>query len=253
MANVYQAPEADLAENTVPFDGGGSIENGIAGKYDFSIQAIISEAWDRTSGSKGTIWLALLFFLIVFIPVSIVVPFVLGKLGLGPTPGGPIGEMVTYQIVAQLLLNCVSLPLSAGLMMIGLKLAARAPVEATEIFGYFPKILPLLGTMILMYLMIFIGFCLFIIPGIYLAIAYVLAIPLVVEKDLSPWQALETSRKAITHRWFRVFGLYLVMVVIMIVAMIPLGIGLIWVFPMFLLAFGIVYRNIFGYDGAVAV
>ena len=38
--------------------------------------------------------------------------------------------------------------------------------------------------------------------------AYLLAIPLVVERGLSPWQALEASRKAITQHWFKVCLLY---------------------------------------------
>ena len=52
MTNIYQAPGANLAENTTAFEGMGSLENGIAGNYKFSIQDIISEAWAKTKGSK---------------------------------------------------------------------------------------------------------------------------------------------------------------------------------------------------------
>ena len=73
---------------------------------------------------------------------------------------------------------------------------------------------------------------LLLIPGIYLSIAYRLAIPLVVERGLSPWQALEASRKAISQHWFKVFGLFFVLMLIMLLSMIPLGIGLIWTLPL---------------------
>jgi uncharacterized membrane protein len=77
-------------------------------------------------------------------------------------------------------------------------------------------------------------------------VAYILAIPLVVERKLSPWQALETSRKAITQHWFKVFGLFLVLGVIVLVSAIPLGIGLVWTLPMAIIAIGVLYRTIFG-------
>ena len=106
--------------------------------------------------------------------------------------------------------------------------------------------MPLFILNILMAVLIYIGFLLLLIPGFYLAIAYMLALPLAMERKLSPWEALEASRKAITQRWFKVFGLMLVLSLIMILSMIPLGIGLIWTFPMFIIAVGILYRTIFG-------
>ncbi len=253
MSNIYQAPKADLTEKTVPFAGSGSIENGIAGNYEFSIRAIIAEAWDKTSGSKGTFWLALLFYMLVMIAVMMASGFVLGLMGLTYTEGDPIGKMIVWMVISQVVQMAVLLPLGLGFFMIGLKRASGATVGATEIFGYFPKTLPLLGTTVLMYLMVAVGLCLLVLPGIYLMVAYVLAMPLVVEKNLSPWQALEASRKAVTHRWFRFVGLYIAVMLIMLVAMIPLGIGLIWAYPMFMLIAGIVYRNIFGYAGSVAI
>ncbi|WP_419533208.1 hypothetical protein [Endozoicomonas sp.] len=113
-------------------------------------------------------------------------------------------------------------------------------------YDYFNTTLPLLGLYILMTILIVIGFLLLILPGIYLAIAYMLAIPLVVDKKMGIWEALETSRKAVTKRWFSIFGLTLLIMLINAIAMIPLGLGLIWTVPMSTIAFGILYRNIFG-------
>ena len=82
--------------------------------------------------------------------------------------------------------------------------------------------------------------------GLYLSVAYMLALPLVAERGLTPWQALETSRKAISRHWFKVFGLLLVLSLLMLVSMIPLFIGLIWTGPLFVVSMGILYRTIFG-------
>ena len=104
--------------------------------------------------------------------------------------------------------------------------------------------------MLLQTLLVVMGIILFVLPGIYLAVAFSLALPLLVEKEMGIWQALETSRKAMTHCWFRCWGL---MVVATLVATIggafTFGIGLIWFMPLAALSFGVLYRNVFGYEG----
>jgi hypothetical protein len=253
MTNVYQAPSADLTENTVPYGGGGSLENGIAGNYEFSIGDILNEAWEKTDGAKGTIWLSILLYAVFAFVVVFILGMVLGIVGIGATAAtGSIGTMIVSMIVTQIVEMAVIMPVAMGMFMIGIKRAAGAPSQATDIFGHFSKALPLLGTIVLMYILVFIGTLLLVLPGIYLMIAYWLAMPLIIEKNLGPWEALEASRKAITHHWFGFLGMGLIMTVIMIVAMIPLGIGLIWALPFMLIASGIVYRNVFGYGGSVA-
>jgi len=142
------------------------------------------------------------------------------------------------------------MPMIMGIVMMGIKRSVDAPISASMVFNNFSKMLPLFATMILMYIMILIGLVLLVIPGIYLMIAYYMAMPLVVEKGLSPWQAMETSRKTITHRWFSVFGLFIVMIIILTISMIPLGLGMIWTLPMMMIAYGILYRNMFGVEAS---
>ena len=51
-------------------------------------------------------------------------------------------------------------------------------------------------------ILVIIGFLLFIIPGIYLAIGYTMAVPLLVLEEMDFWSALETSRKIVTKNWW---------------------------------------------------
>ncbi len=222
----------------------GSLETGISGQYQFAVGDVLQEAWTRTAGAKLTIILALLAYMGVVIVASLIVGFVFGMLGLGDNPESAGGVMSA--IVQQLVLMAITLPLGMGLFMLGLKRSVDQPLAVGTIFDYFGKVVPLLLTTLLMYVMLIIGFLLLILPGIYLAVGYYLAMPLVVEKNLGPWQALEASRKAITKRWFAVFGFILLLILINLVAMIPLGIGLIWTLPMSLIAYGILYRTVFG-------
>lgn len=151
-----------------------------------------------------------------------------------------------FAVVQQLVIMLVGMPLWLGLAMVGVKLSIGAPAPAGSVFGYFNRTLMLFGTILLMYILILIGFMLLIIPGIYLMIAYSQSMLLVADKGLSPWQALESSRKAVGHHWFGMFGVMFVLWFIVGLSMIPLGIGLIWTMPLVLIAMGVIYRNMFG-------
>jgi uncharacterized membrane protein len=95
--------------------------------------------------------------------------------------------------------------------------------------------------LVLMGLLIVGGFFLLVLPGIYLAVAYSFAPYLMIEKNMGVWEALETSRKAITTCWWRYFGLLLIAVLLFIVGTIPLLIGLVWVLPIMAIAIGEVF------------
>lgn len=251
VTDVYKAPSADLAEKTIPYAGPGSLEGGIAGDYNFSIGGVMGEAWKRVSGSKGTIWLAMLCFGVVLFIVSLISKKVQTLIGLDIYEGSWMRiAMKAYAV--QGVQSCLTIPMSAGLFMIGLKLTVRAPVDVTEIFRHFDKIVPLVVLTLLRLILVGIGFCLFILPGIYLGVAYYLALPLMVEKNLGPWEALEASRKAVTHHWFKFFFTYFSIGLILFFSFLLLGIGVIWTIPMSMLVSGVLYRNVFGYSGEVA-
>jgi len=96
-----------------------------------------------------------------------------------------------------------------------------------------------------------IGFLLLVLPGIYLSIAYVFALPLIADKGLDVWEAMELSRKAVTKNWFKVFGLMLLLGLIFGLGALTLGIGLIWAIPlMFVTLYGLLYPLIFDGVGA---
>jgi len=148
----------------------------------------------------------------------------------------------------QLINYAITLPMYAGIFIIALKRSVNAPINFNEIFQHWDKTLRLLGLYIVMSVLVIIGFILLVIPGVYLAVAYSFAVPLMVEKDMGIWEALETSRKAVTKKWFHVFGLGLSSIVIMVAGAIALLVGLFWAAPLVIIAFGIAYRNIFGIE-----
>lgn len=64
-------------------------------------------------------------------------------------------------------------------------------------------------------------FC--ILPGIYLTIAWVFCVPLVADKRLEFWSAMELSRKTVTKVWFQMFALVLLAFLPMVVVNIVVG------------------------------
>ena len=248
MSDVYKAPESNLVNESTTNEQYGSVEKAIKGEYEFSIGGVISEAWGKTSGAKWPINLSFILYAIVMIGIMVVMTAV--TVGLVAASPDASGGAVIMQVIMQLAVNLAVLPLIVGILILGIKRSVDAPMKATSIFGYYSKTLSLFATLILVYLMVFIGLILLVLPGIYLMIAYYMAMPLVVEKGMSPWQAMETSRKAITHRWFSFLGLGIVMMIIMTISMIPLGIGLIWTMPLMMIAFGVLYRNMFGVESS---
>lgn len=247
--NPYAVSNADLE---VPRNGehvGGSLESGIAGEYDFVISEVLKEAWDKTYGLKGSFWLAAILLGIGMIIISSVLGMALGASAFDPNAMPTPEEMTGFfaqQMMIQLIMMVILAPFMTGMMMMGVKRSVDRPVSFKMMFGYFSVAVPTIIAVLLTTILTWVGLLLLIIPGLYLAIAYGLTIPLVGDKKLSAWQAMEASRKAITKRWFKFLGLYIVMMLIVLVSIIPLGIGLIWTYPMFMAVIGILYRDIFG-------
>jgi hypothetical protein len=64
--------------------------------------------------------------------------------------------------------------------------------------GFLTKLLTIIGLA-----------CCLVVPGLYLFVAWIFSVPLVADKRLEFWSAMELSRKAVTRVWFEMFGLVL--------------------------------------------
>jgi uncharacterized membrane protein len=234
----YRAPESSLTERNMQHVGG-SVEAALAGEVSWSIGEVLSSAWQQVSGYKGTFWLAMLVYVVIVIALSVVQMALIS-----------VVDNVVIAALSEFAVNLALMPLFVGLLMLGIRRAGNADISASSIMDYYPKIVPIIVLNLVMVLMIMVGFLLLILPGIYLSIAYALAFPLLIDKNMGVWEALETSRKAISKCWFRYFGLMIVVILMLMLATIPLGIGLIWGLPLASMVLGVVYVKLFGYETA---
>ncbi|WP_373387449.1 hypothetical protein [Pseudomonas alcaligenes] len=240
--NPYAAPVSNLQE--VSSSQTPTIAEALNRGYDFRIGDVIGESWRLVKGTKGIIFGGLVIFYVVMFVATSVLGALFGAIGL--LSEASLSAILVGQFVISVLASALTYPFLAGVNMVGIRRAANQPVSFNEVFSGLGLFVPLLITAVVMTVLVYIGSLLLLLPGIYLGVAYMLAMPLVIERGLSPWQALETSRKAISQHWFKVFGLFLVLGLIMALSMIPLGIGLIWSMPLFIISMGVLYRTIFG-------
>lgn len=218
----------------------GSVERGLAGDYQFTIGEILAEAWKKTNGSKGTFFLANLLYMAVLFGVGFVVRLataIFDEVGLD-----------LFDVLNQLIPLAFAMPMVGGIWILAIRRGASVPTSPIIVLSYFHLLLPMLGLVLMTYIFVGIGLALLVIPGLYLSVGYALAVPLLVEKGLGPWEALETSRKAVTKDWFHVLGLSLVLGLINIATVVTLLIGLIWTLPLTYISMGILYRKVFGIE-----
>jgi len=205
----------------------------VAGRYDFDIGQVMREAWELTRGMKASFWGAAIILYGILLVFAIIAGMV-------------AGENLPLRVLTNVAFGTISPVLFIGIILMGIRRAAGLPINFSTAFGCFDRAVPVFIAGLLTTLLTYLGLILLVIPGIYLVIAYCMTMPLIADRRLSPWEAMETSRKAITKRWFQYFGLLLVVGLLVGLSALPLGIGLIWTAPWGMNVIGVVYRRTFG-------
>lgn len=209
-------------------------------EYDFDIIEIIKKGFSHIEGVKG-IFLAAFF---VYVVVAIILQIILGI--FFPSPPAPAQPNLLNQQIVTILSYPVLMPLIVGIIMLSINYSRGENIEFKSIFNYYHLTGKLALAALLIYILTVIGFVLLILPGIYLSIAYIFTLPLIVDKGMDVWDAMELSRKAVTKHWFKVFGLFFLLSLIMALGALALGIGLIWAVPLlFVTLYGLLYPLIF--------
>ncbi|WP_345974826.1 hypothetical protein [Sulfurimonas sp. HSL3-7] len=223
----------------------GSLHKAVKGEYFFTVGEILSEAWGKVYGAKLKIVGAMLIYLILASLTAGIINLFLDSqpyYDAQETFKGVFIDMLVGWLAAP-----ITIPLSLGLLLLGYSRANGEELNIGSIFNYYVLVWPLVFASILITVITYIGLALLILPGIYLSIAYSFTLPLMVDKGLGIWGAMEVSRQAVTKHWFTVFGVNITLVLLTVLSAIPFGIGLIWTIPLVMIAQGVMYRKIFGW------
>ena len=246
MNDIYATPESDLAQSHPSAHGGGNIEDAIAGNIEVNMLETLGEAWRDLKGFKLKCHIATaIWFAVYLLALLISIPLVIGLVAMGVDENS---ASIIASLV-QLIAIAVTMPMMVGITIMGIRHSQRKSVSAGSVLNYFHRAPGAILWYFLYMLLITVGFLLLILPGIYLSFAYMFSLPLMIEKNMGAWQALEVSRKAVSRIWFRAAGFLLLIMLVVTLGMIPLGIPLIWIVPWVSLAFALVYFKLFGAEG----
>jgi uncharacterized membrane protein len=236
-----------------PFSGGApagapaSAEDILGRDYNLDIGGCLKRSWELV---KNNFW--------PVIGVSLLIMVINGVINqlIGLFSRSALNDMILNHrfsprgILIVLIVSILSTPvytvLIAGLLKYYLKLIRHENPTLGDAFSGFG---PSIGQLVLLGLaqgfLTMIGFVLCVIPGIYLAVSWYFALPLLIDRQLSFWEAMELSRKVIAKHWFIAFGFMLVMGLVSVAGVIACCIGLFVTVPIALVALMYAYEDIF--------
>lgn len=142
-----------------------------------------------------------------------------------------VGISLLENQYANALANLIQPLLVAGVIIVANEVYRGNSPKFTDFFSGFKLFVSLTLLNIVSSFLIIAGFVLFIIPGIYLAVSYYFANMFVIFFDYDFWPAMELSRKIVTKNWWKIFGFFVIMILINVGGVLSLGIGAIFTLP----------------------
>ena len=136
--------------------------------------------------------------------------------------------------------------LIGGLLRYYLKLIRGEGATVADAFsGFGPSLGQLMLLGLVQGLLTNLGFIFCILPGIYLAVSWYYALPLVMDRHLGFWEAMELSRKVVGKHWFLVFAFLLVIGLLSISGIILCCVGILVSLPVGMIALMYGYEDVF--------
>lgn len=225
--------------------------------YHLPVYETIGKAWKKVYGAKGSLWAALL--------INILISFCFGFIsGLLQDSASFISNIINF--VGQV----ISFLLQLGILYIGIRRAFDLPISYKMMFQachldiawrvicvYLLQLVILIIPIIIMivsgimYMQAsgvamfgIIGVLIGVIVFIFLAMRMSMSMAFVLDKETNPWPAIQQSFKVTRSNVWRLIGISILQMCILIVSVIPLGIGLIWTLPFVFILYGMIYKNL---------
>lgn len=102
-------------------------------------------------------------------------------------------------------------PFFGGLFLLFLKIIREGEAMVGDMFGLIREsAAPLMLVYIFATTLSKLGTCFCVLPGLYLYIGFILAVPIVADQNVNFWQGLVLSLRAVTKQWFRFCGIFLI-------------------------------------------
>ena len=226
---------------------GGTLEQSLSQGYRLDLQGVLKEGWQQTRRTGFGLALAIAGVMAIWILLSntLLTPYVARE-------GGDMDMALILSLLATVIMS----PMTSSLDMLGLQQSVGVRARPSQVFDFFRHFLrlgslSLLGSLItslfgLLFELLGVPVMLAFIPSALVGMGLVFTVPLVLERGLSPAQAILVSLKLFARGWPSIVLLHGVMLALFFLALIPMGLGLIWVAPLYFNCKGILYRDLCG-------
>ncbi|MFP4520769.1 MAG: hypothetical protein ACLFQK_01355 [Fibrobacterota bacterium] len=136
--------------------------------------------------------------------------------------------------------------MSGGYIIVSFKHIKSLKTDFHDFFAIIEHFAPMALFVIAAGAIIIVGFFILVIPGIYFCISYILAAPLIIDRKMGFWKAMEESRN-ITGRNFARYAFFTIILLILNFAgLIPMGLGLLITIPLSAVAISVLYSEAVG-------
>lgn len=225
---------------------GGSLVESLKGNYQLSLRQVLEQSFNVTKSNLAP----LLGGFLILLSINVLMVLVL----MNVFSIESIESSMEIQFLSSILQAVISAPLLGGLMLMGIKHSVGISTRTVDVFNGFNSMVPLITVAVISTLLSVIASVLFgllhpnfgILSSLYITVILTLAMPLVVERGTGPLNALYYSIKIIHFKLPKFILLFLIILGLLLLAVIPFGLGLIWMLPMIYNLIGVVYRDIIG-------
>jgi uncharacterized membrane protein len=208
----------------------------------FSIGDAVNYGWDAMKNNLG-----------FFIPVVLIL-WVAGAI-----PGGlqslsaymGTAAAVVWSTVFGLASFVVGMFINMAQVRIGLKFCDGEVADFPDMVSDYHRFLDFLVGSILFFLIVFAGFLLLIIPGIYWAVRYQFFSYLILDQGMSPVDAIKRSGQITRGSWWHIFVFMLAIWGITVLGFLACCVGILFAIPVVVVAVAYVYRSLLAAAGAV--
>ncbi len=209
----------------------------------FSVWKTLGLAASKLKGAKRSILAAYALCLLLILPFELaqyVSPLHISGLG---------------KLIAEILSSILESLWMLGIAYIGVRRAFDLPISYRNLFTVF-RVKILLNQLLLGYMLVVIPLGLFLfsiyinlwlglfslIPILYGLCRYSMAGVIIIQERVNAFKALNLSAEITKGQVGKLIGLFIIQFLLFLIALIPLGIGLIWVLPLNVLYWGETYK-----------
>lgn len=139
-------------------------------------------------------------------------------------------------------------PLTAGFFYIIFQRMRGKPINIGDLAKGFNFFIAAMMADILITVFVSVGFFFLIIPGIVISAFYLFAFPLIIEKNMDFWQAMETSRKLVTKNIFEFSAFTLLLYIFLFSGVLLLVVGFFVALPIVFAAIAFAYKEMIGLE-----